>query len=80
MNQILTAAAVLVLLIPAGLHIARTWHRPAPTEDEVRHVEQQLLTARQELDAACCVCSWVSRGTRHDTHCTNPATQEAPRG
>jgi hypothetical protein len=77
---LLYAAALLVLLVPAGLHVARTWRRhPAPTEEETRHVEQQLLTARQELDAACCVCSWVSRGTRHDTHCTNPASQKAPR-
>ncbi|MEW2631809.1 hypothetical protein AB0903_09150 [Streptomyces sp. NPDC048389] len=68
------AAALLVLLIPAGVHIARTWRRhPTPTGDETRYVEEQLLTARQELDAACCICFWVSRGTRHDTDCTKEA-------
>jgi hypothetical protein len=67
---LLYGAALLVVLIPACLHMARTWRpRPAPTEDETRHLEQQLLTARQELDAACCVCSWVSHGTRHEPNC-----------
>ncbi|MEW2636433.1 hypothetical protein AB0903_33555 [Streptomyces sp. NPDC048389] len=68
---LLYGAALLVLLLPPCLHAARTWRRhPAPTKEQTRHVEQQQLTARQELDAACCVCSWVSHGTRHDTHCT----------